>query len=79
MSLLGLVSLSLAADKLGFVFELNRHGARASDSEDEPGRFKVPEGMLTAQGMRQRFLLGKYNREKYIEEYDLLDSKYNPL
>ena len=29
--------------------------------------------MLTPQGMRQRYLLGKYNRERYVEEYELLD------
>ena len=60
------------------MFELNRHGARSADSDDEPGRFNVPSGMLTATGMRQRFLLGRYNREKYIDEYGLLDPKFNP-
>lgn len=33
-------------------------------------------GMLTASGMRQRYLLGRYNREKYINKYNLLDENY---
>jgi len=32
--------------------------------------------MLTPQGMRQRFLLGRYARQKYTEEYDLLDPDF---
>ena len=52
----------MAVDKIGFVFEVNRHGARAPVIDEEPGLFQVPEGMLTASGMRQRHLLGKFNR-----------------
>jgi hypothetical protein len=57
----------LAQDRLGFVFELIRHGARAPCWEDP--RFPIPTGMLSPQGMRQRYLIGKLNRAKYIEEY----------
>jgi hypothetical protein len=53
-----------------------RHGARASALPDYEGAFEVPVGMLTAQGMRQRYLLGKYNREKYIEKYNFLNPDY---
>lgn len=34
--------------------------------------------MLTAQGMRQRYLLGRLNRERYISIEGLLDETYNP-
>jgi hypothetical protein len=34
--------------------------------------------MLTASGMRERALLGLWNRQKYIEYYKLLDETYNP-
>jgi len=34
--------------------------------------------MLTATGMRQRYLMGRYNREKYIDGYGLLDPQFNP-
>ncbi len=35
-------------------------------------------GCLTSEGMRQRMLLGAFNRERYIEKYNLLDESYNP-
>jgi len=38
----------------------------------------VPPGCLTAQGMRQRYLQGKMNRERYIDLYKLVDDNYNP-
>jgi hypothetical protein len=66
-------------DKLAFVFEINRHGARAPLSKSmDPSHFKVGIGQLTASGMRQRMLLGKFNRQRYIDHYQLLDSGYNP-
>lgn len=79
LSLLALTTAIVSAtDRLAFVFELNRHGARAPSLDDEPGLFKVPSSMLTASGMRQRHLLGKFNRERYILEYGLLEDRYNP-
>ena len=54
-------------DKLAFVYEVVRHGARAPLAEEPPGYFKVPTEQLTAQGMRQRYLLGHRNRQRYIE------------
>jgi hypothetical protein len=65
-------------DSIGFVFEVVRHGARAPGNDDESGKFQVPTGELTSSGMRQRLLLGKHNRERYIEEYGLLDGQFNP-
>lgn len=35
-------------DRLGFVFQITRHGARAPLSKVDPHKFKVTEGMLTA-------------------------------
>lgn len=43
------------------VFEMVRHGARAPLIANEGVTFPVQEGMLTPQGMRQRYLLGRYN------------------
>ena len=34
--------------------------------------------MLTASGMRQRHMLGKFNRQRFVEHYGLLDVNYNP-
>ena len=50
---------------LQYVFEIVRHGARAPMAEDP--NFDLPSEMLTAQGMRQRFLLGRYNSWRYAE------------
>jgi len=44
-----------------FTFEIVRHGARAAYWEHDHNKFKVPLKMLTPMGMRQRYLLGKYN------------------
>jgi hypothetical protein len=51
-----LFSLSLAEDKIAFVFELVRHGARSGLIDVGPGYFSVPQDMLTASGMRQRYI-----------------------
>ena len=34
--------------------------------------------MLTAEGMRERYLLGRYNRERYVEKFKFLSPQYNP-
>ena len=61
-------------DKLHFVFELTRHGARAPMGVSEG--FSVGAEQLTPQGMRQRYLLGAYNAKKYSEKYDLIDLEH---
>lgn len=71
-------SAQSADDQLGFVFQMVRHGARAPLFPQPPNVFKVAGGCLTAEGMRQRLLLGKYHRERYIEQYNLLDETFNP-
>ena len=58
-------------DKLHYVFQLTRHGARAPMGVSEG--FSVEVEQLTPSGMRQRYLLGAYNRQRYSVEYDLLD------
>ncbi|CDW77588.1 major acid phosphatase map (histidine-acid phosphatase) [Stylonychia lemnae] len=72
-----LFGMAIAEQKLGFVIEFVRHGARAPIYSNA-GNFLVPPGCLTAQGMRQRYLLGKMNRQRYIDEYKLVDDTYNP-
>ena len=64
--------------KIGFAFELVRHGARSPIEDRDLEKFKVEEGILTAEGMRQRNLLGSFNRQRYTEEYQLLSPKYIP-
>ena len=67
----------MCEDKIAFVYEAVRHGARAPHLTDLSG-FQVKSEMLTASGIRQRHLLGKRNRDRYITKYSLLDAKYNP-
>ena len=62
-----LSSALLADDKLGFVFELVRHGARAPLLDEPEGYFRVKSGLLTESGMRERYLLGTWNRQRYID------------
>jgi hypothetical protein len=48
---------------MAYVFELDRHGARAPTGTNLTLEFyPVAEGILTPEGKRQRMLLGKYNR-----------------
>ena len=72
------IKLTQAQEKLGFVYELVRHGARAPIDAEPEGTFKVKMGLLTEIGMRQRLMLGRFNRQRYIERGGLLDAEYNP-
>ena len=49
-------------EKLIFAFELVRHGARTPFDDRTIEKFTVAEGMLTPEGMRQRYLLGRHSR-----------------
>lgn len=49
--ILATISTIYCADKIGFVYEAVRHGARAPQL-DVLTNFKVPAGALTASGMR---------------------------
>lgn len=72
-SLFGLSEAKVANDNIHFVQEVVRHGARAPTMDSEG--FEVAAGELTASGMRQRYLLGNFNRVKYIDNYELLNSR----
>ena len=62
-----LIAAVAAEVSLKYVFEIVRHGARAPIYKDS--KFSISDTqMLTPQGMRQRYLLGKYNHEKYAKE-----------
>ena len=53
-------------DELVYFVEVVRHGARAPENGgDFPDGFTVQRGMLTPTGMRQRYLLGKFNYQTY--------------
>ena len=56
-------------EKMGFVFELVRHGARAPIEDRGLDQYPVSAEQLTPEGMRHRFLLGRFNRERYTNEY----------
>jgi hypothetical protein len=76
VSAVALISSStalVANDQLHVVQEIVRHGARAPSSSNVG--FSVYGGELTPQGMRQRYLLGQLNRQRYIDEYELLSTK----
>ena len=79
IALAGMVVASSAMqDTLAFVYEAVRHGARAPQNHEEPWPFHVPTAMLTGQGMRQRYLLGRRNRQRYAEQFALIDGTFNP-
>ena len=66
--------------KIKLVWEINRHGARAPSSaiQGQPKileTFGVGKGMLTPQGMRQRYLLGRYNNLRFSKQYPFLDEQ----
>ena len=69
---------------MAFAFMFNRHGARIplldfsmdeSLFADDMALFPVELEMLTPSGMRQRYLKGRYNRNRY---QTLLSSEYTP-
>ena len=82
--------LTFQQDKYKFVFQIHRHGARAPvynmiknvkdnktyiDIYNETWNFN---GELTETGKRMHYLIGVYNRKKYINNSQLLSDIYNP-
>ena len=65
-------------EKLIFAFELVRHGARAPIVNRSLANFTVGEGQLTPSGMRQRYLLGRYSRQRYTETFPLIPEEFDP-
>jgi hypothetical protein len=63
---------------MAFSFEVVRHGARAPWFDMDLQYFTVARGMLTPEGMRQRYLLGAYQKKRYKETYKLLSEEYDP-
>ena len=72
--------LDLSQYPLKYVFEIVRHGARAPLMED-PRFTTVGAGQLTPMGMRQRYLLGRYNYQRYQQRLglDMSISKNGPF
>jgi len=56
---------------------LVRHGARAPIYDYALDEFSVSIGELTPEGMRHRYLLGRYNRERYITNSGFLSDVYD--
>jgi acid phosphatase len=79
MLFLGLTAIChpvLSAESMVFSFELVRHGARTSLIASQNAGFTVGLGELTPSGMRQRALLGRNQRQRYVEEYALLSPTF---
>ena len=70
-------------EKLIFVENIFRHGARAPIKTNDDGndllgvKWPAP-GEITAIGKRMEYILGLYNRKKYIIEKKFLSEKYDP-
>ena len=70
-------------EKLIFAETFSRHGARAPIKTNDTGydlmgvQWKAP-GELTALGKRMEYILGLYNRRKYILDKELLSKSYDP-
>ena len=62
-------SICCLQTEIAYIWEINRHGARTPFS-DTRGFSQTP-GQLTAVGMRQRYLLGKYNRQR-LDQYGFM-------
>ena len=79
--------LSVPPSNTVFVWEFARHGARAPLLENESSDFSVPVENLTPQGMRQRYLLGRYLNERvnrpfgynHTEYADFVENKYTDV
>jgi hypothetical protein len=69
------VAAQESEDKIGFAFEIVRHGARNTYVNGWTDGFSVGKAMLTPQGMGQRYLLGRYARDRYVSA-GLLDPDF---
>jgi len=73
--------VSNSHSKLVSLVEVCRHGARAVDTVafPDPGltHYDVPNGELTAGGMRMHYLIGYQLRQTLIEQSGFLDKHYN--
>ena len=71
--------LGLAWGKLIGVVEVTRHGARTPVFGFDWDKSHWPKGLgeLTAEGIRQHYLIGVELRSRYISEHGLIDEVYN--
>ena len=78
LSLLICSSAIYAQNKLIFAVTLIRHGDRTPCRPIPSSQYqwKLGLGALTPLGMRQEYELGKKFRERYVNQYHLLPSKY---
>ena len=79
MLLLYIVIVGALAEVIFFV-EISRHGARAPlvfQPWDTATRWPNGQGELTAEGMRQQYLIGQYLRSRYVVQEPLLSRIYN--
>ena len=77
--LFSLCSISLSAqEKLVFAVTLIRHGDRTPVHAiaSDPHNWKIGLGELTPHGMNQEYQLGTKLRNRYINQYKLLSTKY---
>ena len=63
---------------MAFTFIFSRHGSRTPYIDDKHVQFSKEPGTLTSQGMRQRYLKGRYNRERLIDQHGLLSAEFEP-
>ena len=64
--------------ELQYVFEIVRHGARSPSGGVDPlfPNTTAP-GMLSPMGMRQHYLLGKYNNQTYMNKLNITGDELN--
>lgn len=74
----------IKSQELRFVFALFRHGARApyyleKDNFDLFGNKWIKESDITPAGIRQHYLIGYRNKEKYFQQLNITNLHYNNL
>lgn len=73
-------AMAFANEQLVLSVDLVRHGDRTPTHQIPRSHLNWKEGLgaLTANGMAQEKRLGEYLREKYINQYHLLNATYDP-
>ena len=71
-------------DTMEFAYLISRHGARSAYLRKPENNLLGLKGdqitaILTPQGMRQSYLRGKWNKDRYSHQYNLISSdSYTP-
>ena len=77
-------NIAFCSTKLRFVFSMFRHGARApytlnkETNIDLFGNKWESESKLTSVGIRQHYLNGYKNKQKYFSQLNITNQNYNP-